>query len=81
MKAVLRILRRKGSKRETPFYTRDCLLDRVAHIGDFRLFHVWSDEGCALRSGIKTGYQEVRSIAEDDLILLRGNHRTDWVTT
>jgi acetyltransferase-like isoleucine patch superfamily enzyme len=70
---------RSGSlKRDTPFYTKDRLLNCVASVGDFTYgLPTVTDfgEGSRLRIG------KFCSIAEDVLILLGGNHRTDWITT
>jgi len=79
MAALIRDLRtRCFNQKKAPFYTKDRLLRPLTKIGDFTYGLpniVEYGEGAALEIG------KYCSIAENVLILLGGEHRTDWITT
>jgi acetyltransferase-like isoleucine patch superfamily enzyme len=77
--SLVRTLRtRLFNHKEAPFFTKDRLRRPLTTIGDFTygLPNIMEyGEGSALEIG------KYCSIAENVLILLGGEHRTDWITT
>lgn len=78
IRSILNKIREVRSKRTTEFYTKNCRLYCGANIGEFtygRPKVVHYNEDAKLEIG------KFCSIAGDVVILLGGNHRTDWATT